>query len=102
MRAFRSVFLPLKAVILNLVSLAAAYGVIVLIFQMGFGAEEIWNVPATDSIISWIPLMIFAFLYGLSMDYEVFMLTPHARGLRRDREHREGRGAGARRAPASW
>ena len=75
MRAFRSVLLPLKAVILNLVSLGAAYGIIVFIFQKGHGAEEIWNVPATDSIISWIPLMIFAFLYGLSMDYEVFMLT---------------------------
>ena len=74
-RAFRSVLLPLKAVILNLVSLGAAYGIIVFIFQKGHGAEEIWNVPATDSIISWIPLMIFAFLYGLSMDYEVFMLT---------------------------
>jgi len=75
MRAFRSVFLPLKAVLLNLVSLGAAYGIIVFIFQKGHGAEEIWNVPATDSIISWIPLMIFAFLFGLSMDYEVFMLT---------------------------
>jgi RND superfamily putative drug exporter len=75
MRAFRSVLLPLKAVILNLVSLGAAYGIIVFIFQMGHGSEEIWDVPATDSIISWIPLMIFAFLYGLSMDYEVFMLT---------------------------
>ena len=75
MRAFRSVLLPLKAVILNLVSLGAAYGIIVFIFQKGHGAEEIWNVPATDSIISWIPLMIFAFLYGLSMDYEVFMLS---------------------------
>ena len=74
-RAFRSLLLPLKAVILNLVSLGAAYGIIVFIFQKGHGAEEIWNVPATDSIISWIPLMIFAFLYGLSMDYEVFMLT---------------------------
>jgi RND superfamily putative drug exporter len=74
-RAFRSLLLPLKAVILNLVSLAAAFGIIVFIFQMGNGAEEIWDVPATDSIISWIPLMIFAFLYGLSMDYEVFMLT---------------------------
>jgi RND superfamily putative drug exporter len=74
-RAFKSVLLPLKAVILNLVSLGAAYGIIVFIFQKGHGAEEIWNVPATDSIISWIPLMIFAFLYGLSMDYEVFMLT---------------------------
>ena len=75
MRAFRSVLLPLKAVILNVVSLGAAYGIIVFIFQKGNGAEEIWSVPATDSIISWIPLMIFAFLYGLSMDYEVFMLT---------------------------
>jgi RND superfamily putative drug exporter len=75
MRAFRSILLPLKAVLLNLVSLGAAYGIIVFIFQNGHGAEAIWNVPATDSIISWIPLMIFAFLYGLSMDYEVFLIT---------------------------
>jgi RND superfamily putative drug exporter len=75
MRAFRSVFLPLKAVILNLVSLIAAYGIIVFVFQEGHGAEAIWGIQATDAIISWIPLMIFAFLYGLSMDYEVFMLT---------------------------
>jgi RND superfamily putative drug exporter len=74
-RAFRSLLLPLKAVILNLVSLAAAFGIIVFIFQQGHGSDAIWNVPATDSIIPWIPLMIFAFLYGLSMDYEVFMLT---------------------------
>jgi RND superfamily putative drug exporter len=74
-RAFRSLILPLKAVVLNLVSLGAAYGIVVFIFQKGYGAEEIWNVPATQSIIPWIPLMIFAFLYGLSMDYEVFMLT---------------------------
>jgi putative drug exporter of the RND superfamily len=75
MRAFRSVFLAVKAIVLNLVSLGAAFGIIVFIFQMGHGAEAIWNVHPTDSIISWIPLMIFAFLYGLSMDYEVFMLT---------------------------
>jgi RND superfamily putative drug exporter len=74
-RAFRSLILPLKAVILNLISLGAAYGIIVFIFQWGHGAEAIWNVPSTNSIIPWIPLMIFAFLYGLSMDYEVFMLT---------------------------
>ena len=74
-RAFRSLILPLKAVILNLVSLGAAYGIVVFIFQWGHGAQAIWNVPATNSIIPWIPLMIFAFLYGLSMDYEVFMLT---------------------------
>ena len=74
-RAFRSVVLALKAVILNLVSLGAAYGIVVFIFQWGHGAQAIWSVPATNSIIPWIPLMIFAFLYGLSMDYEVFMLT---------------------------
>jgi RND superfamily putative drug exporter len=74
-RAFRSLILPLKAVILNLVSLGAAYGIIVFIFQWGHGAQAIWSVPSTNSIIPWIPLMIFAFLYGLSMDYEVFILT---------------------------
>jgi putative drug exporter of the RND superfamily len=74
-RAFRSLLLPLKAVILNLVSLGAAYGIVVFIFQQGHGSEAIWNVEATQSIIPWIPLMIFAFLFGLSMDYEVFMLT---------------------------
>ena len=74
-RAFRSLLLPLKAVILNLVSLGAAFGIIVFIFQQGHGSEAIWGVPATQSIIPWIPLMIFAFLFGLSMDYEVFMLT---------------------------
>ena len=74
-RAFRSLILALKAAILNLVSLGAAYGIIVFIFQQGHGSEAIWNVHATQSIIPWIPLMIFAFLFGLSMDYEVFMLT---------------------------
>src|SRR5205807_4220260 len=75
MRAFRSIVLPLKAAILNLISLGAAFGIIVFIFQMGHGSNAIWGVPATQSIIPWIPLMIFAFLFGLSMDYEVFMLT---------------------------
>jgi RND superfamily putative drug exporter len=75
MRAFRSVFLPLKAVVLNLASLGAAFGIIVFIFQQGHGSEAIWGVHPTGAIISWIPVMIFAFLYGLSMDYEVFMLT---------------------------
>ena len=75
MRAFRSILLPIKAVVLNLVSLGAAFGIIVFIFQQGHGSESIWGVPATGVIISWIPLMIFAFLYGLSMDYEVFMVT---------------------------
>jgi len=74
-RAFRSLLLPLKAVLLNLLSLAAAYGIVVFIFQEGHGAKAIWGVDATGAIQSWIPLMVFAFLFGLSMDYEVFMLT---------------------------
>jgi RND superfamily putative drug exporter len=73
-RAFRSIVLPIKAVILNLVSLGAAFGIVVLIFQDGHGSS-LWNITATQAITAWIPLMIFAFLFGLSMDYEVFMLT---------------------------
>jgi RND superfamily putative drug exporter len=73
-RAFRSVVLALKAAVLNLVSLAAAFGIVVFVFQEGHGSS-LWNIDATQSIIAWIPVMIFAFLFGLSMDYEVFMLT---------------------------
>jgi RND superfamily putative drug exporter len=73
-RAFRSLVLPLKAVLLNLVSLAAAFGIVVIVFQLGHGSG-IWGVEAMQAINPWIPIMIFAFLFGLSMDYEVFMLT---------------------------
>ncbi len=73
-RAFRSIVLPIKAVILNLVSLAAAFGIVVFIFQQGHGSS-LWSINATQAITPWIPIMIFAFLFGLSMDYEVFMLT---------------------------
>jgi RND superfamily putative drug exporter len=74
-RAFRSLLLPLKAIILNVLSVAAAWGVLALIWQYGHGSEQIWGIQATGSIASWIPLMVFAFLYGLSMDYEVFILA---------------------------
>jgi RND superfamily putative drug exporter len=73
-RAFRSLVLPIKAALLNLVSLAAAFGIVVFVFQWGHGSG-LWNITATQAITAWIPLMIFAFLFGLSMDYEVFMLT---------------------------
>jgi RND superfamily putative drug exporter len=73
-RAFRSLVLAIKAIVLNLLSLAGAFGIIVFIFQQGHGSG-LWNIPATGSITAWIPVMIFAFLFGLSMDYEVFMLT---------------------------
>lgn len=75
MRAFRSVVLAVKAVLLNMISLACALGVVVFIFQQGHGSEAIWGIQATQAVIAWIPLMIFAFLYGLSMDYEVFIVT---------------------------
>jgi RND superfamily putative drug exporter len=74
-RAFRSLLLPAKAVVLNIISVGAAWGVLALVWQNGHGSEEIWGIAATGSIASWIPLMVFAFLYGLSMDYEVFILA---------------------------
>jgi putative drug exporter of the RND superfamily len=74
-RAFRSLLLPAKAIVLNILSVAAAWGVLVLVWQHGYGSEAIWDIQATGSIPSWMPLMIFAFLFGLSMDYEVFILS---------------------------
>jgi RND superfamily putative drug exporter len=74
-RAFRSLLLPAKAIVLNVLSIAAAWGVLVLVWQLGYGSEAIWDIQATGSIPSWMPLMIFAFLFGLSMDYEVFILS---------------------------
>ena len=74
-RAFRSLLLPLKAVVLNVVSVAAAWGVLALMWQQGHGSDLLWGIEATGSVPAWIPLMIFAFLFGLSMDYEVFILS---------------------------
>jgi putative drug exporter of the RND superfamily len=74
-RAFRSLLLPAKAIALNILSVAAGWGALVLIWQKGYGSDSIWNIEATGSIPSWIPLIAFAFLYGLSMDYEVFILS---------------------------
>jgi putative drug exporter of the RND superfamily len=74
-RAFRSLLLPAKAVVLNVISVAAAWGVMTLIWQEGHGSDAIWGIQATGAIDSWIPLIVFAFLFGLSMDYEVFILA---------------------------
>jgi RND superfamily putative drug exporter len=74
-RAFRSIVLAAKAVLLNLMSVAAAYGVMVLVWQEGHGSKALWSIPATGSITYWVPIMVFAFLFGLSMDYEVFILS---------------------------
>ena len=74
-RAFRSLLLPAKAVVLNVISVAAAWGVMTLIWQEGHGSQAIWGIPPSGAIDSWIPLIVFAFLFGLSMDYEVFILS---------------------------
>lgn len=74
-RAFRSLLLPLKAVLLNLISLAATLGLMVLFWQDGHGSNTLFGIAATGAVTFWIPIMIFAFLFGLSMDYEVFILS---------------------------
>ena len=73
-RAFRSVLLPIKAVFMNLLSVAATYGVLVLCFQHGAG-RDLLGLHASPQIDGWIPIFLFAMLFGLSMDYEVFLLT---------------------------
>jgi len=74
-RTFRSLLLPLKAVLLNLVSVSATFGAVVLFWQYGYGSEQLFGISATGAITFWLPLMCFAFLFGLSMDYEVFILA---------------------------
>ena len=73
-RAFRSLLLPLKAVLLNLLSVGAAWGLIVLVYQKGFGSEAIWGIEATQAINVELPVVAFAFLFGISMDYQVFII----------------------------
>jgi RND superfamily putative drug exporter len=73
MRAFRSIVLPLKAIILNLLSIGAAYGLLVVVFK--WGAGEWVGLIAYDQIEGWIPVFLFAMLFGLSMDYEVFLVS---------------------------
>jgi uncharacterized membrane protein YdfJ with MMPL/SSD domain len=75
MRAFRSLLLPLKAVILNVISILATYGLLVLVFQEGYGASLLGVDHDVRGIASWIPVFLFAFLFGLSMDYEVFLVS---------------------------
>jgi putative drug exporter of the RND superfamily len=74
-RAFRSLLLPLKAVLLNLLSLGATYGLVVLFWQHGIGSEAVFGIAETGAITFWVPFIVFAFLFGLSMDYEVFILA---------------------------
>jgi RND superfamily putative drug exporter len=72
-RAFRSLVLPLKAIVLNLLSIGAAYGLLVAAFKLGLG--EPLGLTQFDQIEGWIPVFLFAMLFGLSMDYEVFLVA---------------------------
>jgi putative drug exporter of the RND superfamily len=74
-RTFRSILLPLKAVALNLISVAAVFGLSTWFWQEGNGSEQIFGIQETGAMTLWIPVLIFAFLFGLSMDYEVFILA---------------------------
>jgi putative drug exporter of the RND superfamily len=74
-RALRSIVLPVKALVLNVFSVGAAYGITVLIWQHGVGTQLLFSQAASGAITVWVPIAVFAFLFGLSMDYEVFLLT---------------------------
>ena len=85
--SFRSLVIAIKAIILNLLSVAAAYGVLVLVFQRGLG-EELLGFNSTGVIVNWLPLFLFVILLGLSMDYQVFIVSrmreAHDRGMPSD------------------
>jgi uncharacterized membrane protein YdfJ with MMPL/SSD domain len=72
--AFRSLVIPLKAIVLNLLSVGAAYGVLIAVFQKGWG-ESVLNFKSNGGIASWLPIFMFVILFGLSMDYHVFILS---------------------------
>jgi RND superfamily putative drug exporter len=74
-RAFRSLLLAAKAVVVDLLSIGAVFGAIVLVWQQGYGSRVIGGTPGTGALDSFVPLFVFAFLFGLSMDYEVFLLA---------------------------
>jgi RND superfamily putative drug exporter len=90
---FRSIVIPIKAILLNLLSVGAAYGVLVLVFQNGHG-ESLLDFDSNGGVANWLPLFLFVVLFGLSMDYHVFILSRvrelHDRGLTTDEAVRQG------------
>jgi RND superfamily putative drug exporter len=74
-RTFRSLVLPLKAVLLNLLSVSAVFGLATFFWQDGYGSNAVFGITETGAMTFWLPVLIFAFLFGLSMDYEVFILA---------------------------
>ena len=98
MIVFRSILVPLKAALMNLLSIAAAYGVLVAVFQWGWGKELIGLRAARCRSTRSLPLIMFAILFGLSMDYEVFLLSRVREEYVAHRRQPRVRGAAACRA----
>jgi RND superfamily putative drug exporter len=88
MVGFRSVVVPLKAAIMNVLSIGVGYGVMVAVFQWGWG-KELFGLSETVPIVSWVPLLMFAILFGLSMDYEVFLISAIRDAYRRHGDNRQ-------------
>ena len=90
---FRSIVIPIKAILLNLLSVGAAYGVLVFVFQNGHG-ESLLGFTSNGGVTNWLPLFLFVVLFGLSMDYHVFILSRvkelHDRGMPTDEAVRQG------------
>jgi RND superfamily putative drug exporter len=86
MLAFRSLVVPLKAGIMNLLSIGASYGVVTAVFEKGWG-EELIGLDGTTPVVSFVPLLMFAILFGLSMDYEVFLMTQIREHYERTRDN---------------
>jgi len=89
-RGLKSILLPAKAVLLNALSVAATYGIVVLVFQHGIGTQALWGMPAAGSIGTFVPILIFGFLFGISMDYEVFILSRVREGYERTGSTHDG------------
>lgn len=89
-RGLKSILLPAKAVLLNALSVAASYGILVLVFQHGVGMRTLWGTNSYRAIDTLAPVLIFGFLFGVSMDYEVFILSRVREGYDRTGSTREG------------
>ncbi|MDQ1540318.1 MAG: putative drug exporter of the superfamily [Actinomycetota bacterium] len=89
-RGLKSILLPLKAVILNALSVAASYGILVLVFQHGLGMQALWGTKSYGAINALAPVLIFGFLFGVSMDYEVFILSRVREGYERTKSTHQG------------
>ena len=87
---FRSIVIPIKAIVLNLLSVSAALGLVTYVFQDGH-FEDLLNFQSTGAITAWFPLMLFVILFGLSMDYHVFILSRIKEAVDRGESDRSGR-----------